>query len=93
VGRCYVLLDRLADARDSFEEVLFRRPPDALVEAWTHTYLGYISLKEDDLREARRAFSRALEIVDSGKASVLAREGLGRVETLEILLPDGPSGR
>ena len=93
VGRCYFLMDRLADARDSFEEVLMRRPKYALVQAWTHTYLGYISIQEDDLRSAQRSFRRALDTVDEGQVAGLAREGLGRVETIQLLTPNGPSGR
>ncbi len=93
VGRCYFLLDRFEEARAAFEEVLLRRPTDALVVAWTHTYLGYMALEQDDLREARRAFREALSLVREGKAAAMAREGMDRIDTIMLLLPDGPPGR
>lgn len=89
VGRCYFLLDRHAEAQESFEEVLARRPADPLVVAWTHTYLGYIALQQEDLRAADREFRKALASVDTGKVAGLARDGLGKVETIRILLPQG----
>jgi len=87
VGRCYFLLDRYDEARKSFEEVLRRKPSDILVAAWTHTYLGYIALEQDDLPAARAAFQRALSQTDQGKVGNLAREGLGKVETIRLLTP------
>jgi tetratricopeptide (TPR) repeat protein len=92
VGRCYFLLDRLDAARVSFGEVLYSRPSDALLLAWTHTYLGYIALEQDDLKGARRAFRQALQAVADGKVATLAREGLDRIETILLLQPDGPGG-
>jgi len=87
VGRCYFLMDRPEEARRSFEEVLRDQPRDRLVVAWTHTYLGYLALQEDDLTEAKRCFQRALAASSEGKAAELAREGLGKVETIHLLLP------
>jgi len=92
VGRCYFLLDRFEDARASFEEVLFLRPADALLLAWTHTYLGYIALEWDDLKSARRSFRQALQLNGKGKVGTLARDGLDRIETIILLQPDGPAG-
>ncbi len=87
IGRCLFLMDRREEARQSFEEVLARRPTDPLVLAWTHTYLGYLALEEDDLIEAQHCFRRALALADAGKVADLAREGLGRVSTIRMLQP------
>ncbi len=92
VGRCYFLLDRLDDARTSFQEVLFLRPADPLLLAWTHTYVGYIALEEDDLKGARKSFRQALQLYADGKVGTLARDGLDRIETILLLQPDGPAG-
>ena len=89
IGRCYFLMDRFDEAKRSFEEVLKRKPSDALVSAWTHTYLGYIALQQDNLLDARRAFERALSRYDQGKVGELAREGLGKVDTIRLLAPGG----
>jgi tetratricopeptide (TPR) repeat protein len=93
VGRCYFLMGRFDAARASFEQVMQRRPPDPLVVAWTHTYLGYIALKEDDLDGARKSFDRALSTVAEGKVAGLARDGLGKVDTIRLLMPGGSGPR
>ncbi len=93
VGRCYFLMDRPEEARRSFEQVLRHQPRDSLVVAWTHTYLGYLALQEDDLTEARKCFERALSANSEGKAADLAREGLGKVETIRLLMPKGNGHR
>ncbi|HET6372444.1 MAG TPA: tetratricopeptide repeat protein [Candidatus Polarisedimenticolia bacterium] len=91
VGRCLFLMNRNEEARAAFEEVLARRPTDALVLAWTHTYLGYLSLEADDLTGAAASFERALARVSEGKAASMAREGLGKVSTIRLLQPNGPT--
>ena len=92
VGRCYFLLNRFDEARTSFEEVLFLRPADSLLLAWTHTYLGYIALEGDDLKAARRYFRQSLQLNNGGKVGGLAHDGLERIETILLLQPDGPAG-
>ncbi len=93
VGRCLFLMRRPEEARRSFETVVRLRPSDPLVMAWTHTYLGYLSLEADDLKGAQRSFERALSQVASGKAAALAREGLGKVGTVRLLEEDLPGRR
>jgi tetratricopeptide (TPR) repeat protein len=93
VGRCFFLLDRDDQATASFEQVLRHNPSDPLVLAWTHTYLGYLALKRDDLDGAKHAFHRALAAAPEGKAADLAREGLGKVDTIRLLLPEGSAPR
>ncbi|HKY32846.1 MAG TPA: tetratricopeptide repeat protein [Candidatus Polarisedimenticolia bacterium] len=93
VGRCLFLLDERQAARASLEEVLRRQPSDPLVNAWTHTYLGYIALREDALAEAARSFRQALKLQQDGKVARLAREGLGKVETIRLILPGGAGPR
>ncbi|HEY3176706.1 MAG TPA: tetratricopeptide repeat protein [Candidatus Polarisedimenticolia bacterium] len=90
VGRCYFLMERFDEARRSFEEVLKRRPGDASVLAWTHTYLGYIALEQEELTAAKHAFEKALSQVSSGKVGALAREGLGKVSTIRLLMQGTP---
>ncbi len=87
VGRCLFLMERREEAREAFNEVLERNPRDPLVLAWTHTYLGYLSLEEEDLLNAQRSFRRALAQTSEGKAAALAREGLGKVSTIRLLQP------
>ncbi|MFQ5701036.1 MAG: tetratricopeptide repeat protein, partial [Acidobacteriota bacterium] len=73
LGRCYFLMDETDKARAAFDEVLWRRPRDKLVRAWTHTYLGFLGLRAEDFKHARRSFIRALKLVEAG------REAYGRV--------------
>ncbi len=91
VGRCYFLLERDDLAAAAFEHVLRGGTNDPLVLAWTHTYLGYMALRKDDLEAARRSFRHALDTAPpEGRAARLAREGLGKVETIRLLMPGGP---
>ena len=86
-------MDRFDAAQASFEQVLQRRPTDPLVLAWTHTYLGYIALKQEELGPARAAFERALAAVADGKVGSLAREGQGKGDTIRLLMPGGTAPR
>jgi len=85
VGRCLFLMDRFEEARQSFEEVLKRRPEDPTVLSWTYTYLGYIALEAEELTTAKHAFEKALAQSAEGRSAALARDGLGRVNTIRLL--------
>ena len=93
VGRCLFLMDRFPEAKQSFEEVLRRRPQDRTVLSWTYTYLGYIALTAEDLAAAKHAFEKALTQSGEGRSAALARDGLGRVNTIHLLNEKDPDRR